>query len=130
MRSDLLLQLADALEAPMPEGFHFDMRTWKLQQLDVLRRPCGFAVCAIGLAARLPGWQRLTIRNGTPEIAADDGKFHHSYFAVALLLEIEFNQSQYLFSPHRYGLESGEQISPLDVASRIRAFVESAHVAA
>jgi hypothetical protein len=123
MRSDLLLQLADALETPMPAGLYFNIWNWRCQRYEVRGNPCGFAVCAIGLAVTLPGWERLTIRNGMPEIAADDGEFHHSYFAVALLLEIELDQSQYLFSPHSYGLEPGEQISPLDVASRIRAFV-------
>jgi hypothetical protein len=122
MRSDLLLQLAAALEAPMPAGFTFNMREW-LRPRYVRDLPCGFAGCAVGLGSTLPGWEQLEIEvTGLPLIFKDGEPLRH-YAAVAAHLEIEIEQAEYLFSPHSYCLEPGEQISPLDVASRIRAFV-------
>jgi hypothetical protein len=119
MRTDLLLQLAAALERPMPAEFHFDMREWLCPRYYVRDQPCGFAGCAIGLGSTLPGWERLSFDIARQPLIEIDGKSLRNFEAVAAYLEIDCEAAYRLFSPQYYP----EATHPLDVAHRIRRFV-------
>ncbi len=112
-----LLQLADHLEH-IKDRSAFDMRYWK----------CGSASCAVGHAADL--WPELI---GFKKGSFSDG-FDYKIFYVPKpevkgwdvpekVFDIDYEASQYLFDASSY--EDLRTTTPIDVAKRIRAFVET-----
>lgn len=135
MRKDLLLKLADLLEADAvnPEGIKFDLAVWAdlthPNWSDKIPMDCGTKACALGLAA-ISGifeGEGLTMGPVFPTLLKD-GTRYTGYHAATHLFELTENDmadSVYLFSPSAYSGDITGAPAELQVAKRIRDLVTS-----
>jgi hypothetical protein len=146
MREDLLLRLADALEADAnnPTGIKFDLRTWAYTPEEGVDDPaglttcfevgevipvnCNTAACAMGFAAisGLFAAEGLSyeIKRGVFYPTLDD--INDGFKAGAKLFDINSRQSWYLFDPTYYrNEEQTGKAGELAVVNRIREFVKA-----
>lgn len=144
MRKELLLRLADLLEADAanPNGVKFNLDNWaqdaRFDPLQVLYDPvntteipldCRTAACAIGFAA-LSGafkdeglaWKISGSGYLIPTFKVRNRHDDEGFDAAASLFEINYRQAEYLFAPDCYVPTKGRG-AELAVADRIRAFV-------
>jgi hypothetical protein len=108
MNKKRLLKLADFLVTVPPE--RFDLEVWA----------CGAVACAVGWASEVPEFREAGFRLDQFDCPAFEGE--EDWEAVAAFFGVDYEQASRLFGkssywPHRSG--------PLDVAARIRSFVES-----
>lgn len=142
MNKARLLLLADALEHRIPAD-KFNLDDWRIRtdyDPDRDDRPrnyvsdrelltgCGTAGCAVGWACALPEFnaQGLTWDEGMPayQHGPAGGLFSH-FEAVNMFFDIDPKSSAELFMGTSYKGVAG----PLDVASRIRDFVDAGSAA-
>lgn len=132
MKTDLLLKLADMLEADAanPSGLKFDMHNWGMTQAwgDQPELSCGTTGCAFGLAAISDQFEGLTFSmSGNymhPQFRRADGVMLEDYEAAKELFDITVEQSHQLFCPDYYPSDKLEGAdSEKFVAARIRQLV-------
>lgn len=140
MRKDLLLKLADLLEADAakPDGIKFDLRAWAydanvgtpeenmLSPGQDVTLNCNTAACAMGLAA-LSGIFKEEGLTWEINLYNNMGIRYEgwaNYDAAAKLFDIGSGSACYLFCPDEYPLEmrKGAEAERF-VAKRIREFV-------
>ena len=124
MKTDLLLKLADLLEADAnnPHGVRFNLGTWITTSKGAApEMSCGTQACAMGLAA-ISGIfkdEGLTYDHGDVQLITSHGLRYSGFFAAARLFKIDVTAAIKLFSPDAYDVRHGIK-AELAVAERIR----------
>lgn len=131
MKTDLLLKLADMLEADAanPEGIKFDLRSWirpsdlTYEAYENLPMNCGTTACAMGLAALSGQFEGLSYTgagNVAYRVSVTETKY--GFDAVEVLFDVSFETAAKLFSKTYYPVRLGAEAELL-VAKRIRTLV-------
>ena len=119
MRTDLILELARAVEASPERGHRFDMGFWGNEAL-AKGASCGTAGCMGGIAAQI--WpDRLSLDFEGQFVSLRDPDGRHSFEALAHILEIPVEDALGLFS-FKFGLELQNHDAAYH-ANRLREYV-------
>lgn len=129
MRVDLLEDLERALRN-LKSNEGFNMNHWaKDKKPSNQQLSCGTQACAVGLATTLPSWKKegvsLRQRNcgdGTTVFDIEIFGEITMYGGLAHLLEITFEECEFLFCPGEY--PDHHLHNPLAVAERIRKVID------